>query len=236
MASAPLDIDLVVATQPHVDINVLCEGIDNATLLSSDESFLTRYELGEELGRGGWARVYATSLTSSPLATPTPSMPLAVKVIDKVSFGRKLAAIGRTRASDVQRVVDRMRAECRVLSELNHPHVVQLFELCESPQNLFMVMERALGGALLERIISVGLFTEPDALHIMRQLLDVLQFMHRRGVVHRDGTRRGTLDPASTHQSAKGVCFSRLPRVSPWQSSRKTFFWRPLPAPPGISR
>ena len=37
----------------------------------------------------------------------------------------------------------RMRDECRVLAELAHPHLIRMVEVCESPQCLFIVMERA---------------------------------------------------------------------------------------------
>ena len=67
--------------------------------------------------------------------------------------------------------------------------MIQLVELCESPQNLFIVSERAFGGALLDRIVQAheaNGFNEDDARHVMRQLVDVLRFMHSHGVIHRD--------------------------------------------------
>ena len=39
----------------------------------------------------------------------------------------------------------RMRDEVRVLAELDHPGLVRMVEVCESPQHLFIVMERAAG-------------------------------------------------------------------------------------------
>ena len=42
----------------------------------------------------------------------------------------------------------RMRDEVRVLAELDHPHLVRMVEVCESPQHLFIVMERAAGRTL----------------------------------------------------------------------------------------
>ena len=90
-------------------------------------------------------------LLSSDDTGPPP--PLAVKVISKANLSQKMIDMHRTSISDVRRLVKRLRAECRVLAELTHPRMIQLVELCESPQNLFIVSERAFGGALLDRIV-----------------------------------------------------------------------------------
>ena len=157
-----------------VAITALCEGL-NATVLDSDDEFDSAYTLGNELGRGGMACVYTAKSRRSPAPRP---MELAVKVIDK----ERLTGIAPT----ADRLAARLRDECRVLAELHHPHVIQLLEICESPSCLYIVMERADGGALLEKIVEVGWFTEAAALHVMRQLVEVLAFMHSHGVIHRD--------------------------------------------------
>ena len=49
-----------------------------------------------------------------------------------------------------------------------------------------MVMELCRGGELLDRIRKKKNFTEPEASEIMWRLVQAVDYMHNRGVVHRD--------------------------------------------------
>ena len=155
------------------EMNVLCEGVANTTLCS-DADFEANYALGDELGRGGWATVFSARRKSASGSSP----PLAVKVMDKLTLGGQVG--------DLAHVVNRMRDECRVLSELAHPRVVKMIEIAETPHCVYIVMQKAAGGALLERILERGVFSEAGAKHVIRQVLEVLSFMHAHGVIHRD--------------------------------------------------
>ena len=50
----------------------------------------------------------------------------------------------------------------------------------------YLVLELLRGGELLERIRRKDRFTESEASQIMRNLISAVNFMHSRGVVHRD--------------------------------------------------
>ncbi len=47
-------------------------------------------------------------------------------------------------------------------------------------------MELVVGGDLFDRIIQKGKFSERNARHVMRQLLNAVKYLHERGIVHRD--------------------------------------------------
>ncbi|EGB09430.1 hypothetical protein AURANDRAFT_12856, partial [Aureococcus anophagefferens] len=79
-----------------------------------------------------------------------------------------------------------LRDEVRVLSTLRHPHIVEMREVFETPTELYIIMERARGGELFDRIVEKGNFSEAEAAAVMYQLLSALTDMHRRGVIHRD--------------------------------------------------
>lgn len=45
---------------------------------------------------------------------------------------------------------------------------------------------RVTGGELFDRIVEKGSYTEKDASHLIRQVLEAVDFMHEQGIVHRD--------------------------------------------------
>lgn len=45
---------------------------------------------------------------------------------------------------------------------------------------------RVTGGELFDRIVEKGSYTEKDASHLIRQVLEAVDYMHEQGVVHRD--------------------------------------------------
>jgi serine/threonine protein kinase len=52
------------------------------------------------------------------------------------------------------------------LASLRHPHIVPLLAVYETPTHLLLVMERAHGGELFDRIVARGHFTEADAITV----------------------------------------------------------------------
>lgn len=73
---------------------------------------------------------------------------------------------------------------------LDHPHIVHVLELLSDKENFYCVMELMDHGNLMEvfnKTVSNGwAFTERDAANIVKQILMALNYMHKKGVVHRD--------------------------------------------------
>lgn len=78
-------------------------------------------------------------------------------------------------------ILDEMRSEILVMSHLQHPNIVRLYEAYERRRHIYLVMEYCPGGNLTNRS-----FTENQARIIVRKLLSALTYMHSKGVVHRD--------------------------------------------------
>ncbi len=77
-------------------------------------------------------------------------------------------------------------SELAVLRRVNHTNVIQLIEVFQFPRRVYMVLELATGGELLERVVSRGHFTERDATQALRMVLAGVGYLHNLGVTHRD--------------------------------------------------
>jgi len=99
---------------------------------------------------------------------------MAVKVIPKAQHSGK------------PKELRRLRDEIRVLASLRHPNIMPMLCAYETATHLLLVMERAHGGELFDRIVSRGSFTERDAATVMVGLLSALAHLHGHGVMHRD--------------------------------------------------
>ena len=164
--AALLDAAAVVEGGQWRDVPATCLSQGLSTRSQSND-FASSYTLGRELGRGSYSVVFQAMRAMDGSSW-------AVKVMHKARFARQ------------QKVLQRLRSEMIALTKLQHPNIIGLAETFETPSHLLLIMEVAHGGELFERIVSHGNFSEDEAAAVIRQLLQVLHFMHSRGVMHRD--------------------------------------------------
>jgi serine/threonine protein kinase len=79
----------------------------------------------------------------------------------------------------------RVAREIRILKALQHPRIVRLFEVVESPTRKHVVMEYACGGDLCHYVREKKKLAENESARLFVQITDALNYCHRRGVVHR---------------------------------------------------
>jgi len=125
-----------------------------------------RYELGDEIGRGGMARVY---IALDRLLERT----VAVKVLSTLDAHDDTA-------------VERFRREAQAVARLNHPNIVAVYDWGEDDDTAFIVMEYVDGQTLREVLHDRGQLTPLEAATVGAEIADALAFAHRNGVVHRD--------------------------------------------------
>ncbi len=129
------------------------------------EALADRYEIVEEAGSGGMATVYlATDLRHQR------------NVALKVLRPELSATIGP----------ERFLQEVRVTANLQHPHILPLFDSGEAAGSLFYVMPYVDGESLRDRLTREGELPVPEAARLMRDIVDALAAAHAVGIVHRD--------------------------------------------------
>jgi len=136
--------------------------------LATGTTFARRYQVIEELGKGGMGRVY--------------------KVFDtEVREKLALKLLNPDIASDEQ-TIERFRSELRLARAVSHRHICRMHDLGreEETGTYFITMEYVPGEDLKSLIHSIGALPVGKAVAIARQAAEGLAEAHRLGVVHRD--------------------------------------------------
>eukprot|EP00039_Didymoeca_costata_P030096 m.27878 g.27878 ORF g.27878 m.27878 type:complete len:611 (+) comp7947_c0_seq2:351-2183(+) len=128
-------------------------------------SFVGCYDFKETLGKGHYAVVKRAQHVIS-------NHHVAVKIIDK----QKLDEVE----------LNHLHHEVRVMKLLRHPSVIRLYQIVDTPNRLFLILELGNGGDMYERIKTRGAETEDGAKRIVRQLVSALLYCHNHYVAHRD--------------------------------------------------
>jgi len=98
---------------------------------------------------------------------------VAVKILEKSKI-RQVA--------DVERVA----REIHILKLLRHPNIIQLYEIIEDNDKLFLFIEYAAGGELFDYIVKNQRLKEREACRFFQQILNGVEYLHKLQVVHRD--------------------------------------------------
>jgi len=124
------------------------------------------YQNLELIGRGGMAEVYKST-------HPTLNKPVAIKILPD-----HLAA-----EEDFRK---RFTREAQIVSKLEHPNIVRMFDSGENNGKHYMVMEYLTGKDLSEFLRANGKMTLSEALPLIKQIASALDYAHQQGLVHRD--------------------------------------------------
>ncbi|CAK56179.1 unnamed protein product (macronuclear) [Paramecium tetraurelia] len=79
-----------------------------------------------------------------------------------------------------------MRQEILFLSKLQHPNIIKMYETFEDENYFYIVLEYCSKGNLFLLLKEQGAFPEEKAFKYFNQILQAIQFMHKRQIIHRD--------------------------------------------------
>lgn len=125
-----------------------------------------KYRLAGELARGGMSIVYEG-------IHPELERPVAIKMLAHEMVYRP-------------QFRERFRNEGKIISRLQHPHIVEVYDMEQAYATLFIVMERLRGRPLEDVILARGRITAPHTRRVLLQLAAALTYAHDHGIVHRD--------------------------------------------------
>jgi hypothetical protein len=124
------------------------------------------YQINERIGRGGMGTVYrATQLSLS--------REVALKVLS-------------SNLTQDPTFVDRFLREARAAGQLNHPHIVQVYDVGKDKDLYFYSMEFISKGSVQDRLNQEARLPVEEALRVLQDAARGLQYAEKKGVVHRD--------------------------------------------------
>ena len=125
------------------------------------------YILGEEIGSGAFGKV----LLGKHILTEEK---VAIKVLDKMILNQT--------PEDYELV----KKEISILKLVKHKYIVQLYEILQTAQHIFIIMEYCEGKEILDYILTKNRLTEKESLKYFQQLINCLFYLHSQNIAHRD--------------------------------------------------
>jgi len=127
---------------------------------------LGQYQLGKTLGIGAFGKV---------------------KLAHHIITGQKVAAkiLNKGKIKHME-MAEKVRREINILKMCTHPHIIRLYEVIDTPTDIFVIMEFVSGGELFDYIVSRGRLPPDEARHFFHQIISGIEYCHYHKIVHRD--------------------------------------------------
>ena len=81
---------------------------------------------------------------------------------------------------------EKVQREINILHLCTHPHIIRLYEVIDTPTDIFLVNEYVSGGELFDYIVSKGRLAADEARNFFHQIISGVEYCHFQKIVHRD--------------------------------------------------
>lgn len=98
---------------------------------------------------------------------------VAVKILNKA----KIKQLG---------MEEKVQREINILHLCTHPHIIRLYEVIDTPTDIFLVNEYVSGGELFDYIVAKGRLSADEARNFFHQIISGVEYCHFQKIVHRD--------------------------------------------------
>jgi len=131
-----------------------------------DANPLAGYRIGKTLGIGSFGKV---------------------KIAEHIITGHKVAIkiLNRRKIKSME-MEEKVKREIKILRLFMHPHIIRLYEVIDTPADIYFVMEYVKSGELFDYIVEKGRLQEEEARRFFQQIISGVEYCHRNMVVHRD--------------------------------------------------
>ena len=136
-------------------------------ILKSSDTIASKYLKIKEISNGTYAKIYIVQRKTDFKLYCCKEI-LKSKVADLYNF----------------------RNEINILSKVDHPNIIRIYEIFEDSRYISIIMEYCTGGDLFQKINELAekdkSFSEKEAVKIFKQLMSAVSYCHNQGICHRD--------------------------------------------------
>ncbi|KIX09476.1 uncharacterized protein Z518_00556 [Rhinocladiella mackenziei CBS 650.93] len=170
------------------DLPVATASTVSASGKGQRKSHVGPWQLGKTLGKGATGRVRLAkhAITGQTAAVKIVSKKSAALVqsasmarMDKEDANTMIAAGPRTMPFGIER-------EVVIMKLIEHPNIINLYDIWENRGELYLVLEYVSGGELFDYVSGNGALPEEEAVRLFRQIIAGLSYCHRFNICHRD--------------------------------------------------
>jgi predicted Ser/Thr protein kinase len=153
----------------------------------------------------GWSDIPTSSTPPSGFVPPEPAQLAGqfpqLEILDLLGRGG-MGVVYKARQRQLDRLValkilppqiglseafaERFTREARSLARLSHPRIVMIYDFGRTESGLYYFIMEFVDGTDLRRVIQTGRISAAEALAIIPQICEALQYAHEEGIVHRD--------------------------------------------------
>ncbi|OWT40678.1 serine/threonine-protein kinase [Cryptococcus neoformans] len=150
----------------------------NGSGTRDEKQYIGQWRIGRTIGKGSSGRVkIAKHAVTGKYA--------AIKIVPKglILNSRMSMSEAGARADKVLLGIER---EIVIMKLIDHPNVLNLYDVWETSSELYLIMEYVPGGELFDYLVKRGRLPVSEALHYFQQIIYAVDYCHRFNICHRD--------------------------------------------------
>ncbi|TYJ51443.1 hypothetical protein B9479_007986 [Cryptococcus floricola] len=143
-----------------------------------EKQFIGQWRIGRTIGKGSSGRVkIAKHAVTGKYA--------AIKIVPKGLILNSRMSMSEAGAK-ADKVLLGIEREIVIMKLIDHPNVLNLYDVWETSSELYLIMEYVPGGELFDYLVKRGRLPVSEALHYFQQIIHAVDYCHRFNVCHRD--------------------------------------------------
>ena len=154
-----------------------------------------KYQTSHVIGQGGFGITYKGvwhTEVKGPLGAIKTAVPICIKEYFFKDYcyrdadGVRVNVHSETGRLLFQKFREKLIKEAKILSDVHHPHIVNVLEVFEENNTAYIAMEYIDGYSLKSKLEKKGMLPESEVLAYIRQIGEALQFVHANHILHLD--------------------------------------------------